>query len=66
MKEQSLRDREASCQGFSANLGDKVVLHRHPVMEFELGLDADHVIVDRDAFEAAVRALTTPKKGNSR
>ena len=41
----------------SANLGDKKVLHRHPEMESAKGLDADHVIVDRDAFEEAVKRL---------
>ncbi len=28
-------------------------LHNHPKMEEKLGLDSDHVIVDRDAWEEA-------------
>jgi hypothetical protein len=32
-------------------------LHTHPMMEGRLGVDSDHVIVDRDVFDALIAKL---------
>ena len=56
MERPTIADRHASCRGFTVRIGGQD-LHRHPDKEDVCGLDADHVIVDRLAFEAAVRTL---------
>jgi hypothetical protein len=41
---------------------DGKALHTHPMMEGRLGVDSDHVIIDRDVFDALIAALNKEPK----
>jgi hypothetical protein len=39
--------------------------HNHPEMERKLGVDKDHVIVDRDAWENVIKSINLLKEDES-